>query len=66
MDTNGSPFFILQQDYPLSPRYVLFAKVTAGMDVVDAIADTPATMGADGALSQPRIPPVIKKITIRP
>ena len=53
-------------DYPLPPRYVIFARVTAGMDVVDALANTPTTMGADGGMSRPLTPPAIKKVTIRP
>jgi cyclophilin family peptidyl-prolyl cis-trans isomerase len=65
-NTNGSQFFILHQDYRLPPNYVIFAHVTKGMDVVDAIANTPTTMGADGGRSQPLTPPVIKKVTIRP
>jgi cyclophilin family peptidyl-prolyl cis-trans isomerase len=65
-NTNGSQFFILHQDYPLPPRYVIFARVTAGMDVVDALASTPTTMGADGGMSRPIHPPMIKKVTIRP
>ena len=65
-NTNGSQFFILHQDYPLPPRYVIFARVTSGMDVVDALANTPTTMGADGDMSRPLTPPVIKKVTIRP
>jgi cyclophilin family peptidyl-prolyl cis-trans isomerase len=65
-DTNGSQFFILHQDYALPPRYVIFAKVTRGLDVVDALANTPTTMGADGAMSRPLTPPIIRKVTIRP
>jgi cyclophilin family peptidyl-prolyl cis-trans isomerase len=66
-NTNGSQFFIMHQDYPpLPPSYVIFAKVTTGMDVVDALANTPTTRGADGGMSQPVTPPVIKKVTIRP
>ncbi|MEO7191911.1 MAG: peptidylprolyl isomerase [Vicinamibacterales bacterium] len=65
-NTNGSQFFILHQDYRLPPNYVIFAKVTAGMDVVDAMADTPTTMGPDGGMSAPRTPPVMSKVTIRP
>ncbi len=37
-DTNGSQFFIMHKDYPLPPNYTIFGKVTAGLDVVDAIA----------------------------
>ena len=65
-NTNGSQFFILHQDYRLPPLYVIFAHVTKGMEVVDALASTPTTMGADGGMSQPLTPPVIKKVTIRP
>ncbi len=65
-NTNGSQFFILHQDYPLPPNYVIFARVTAGMDVVDALAATPTSMGADGGMSQPVTAPTIKTVTIRP
>jgi cyclophilin family peptidyl-prolyl cis-trans isomerase len=65
-NTNGSQFFIMHDDYPLPPNYVIFARVTGGMDVVDAIANLPTTMGDDGGMSRPLTPPVIKKVTIRP
>ncbi len=65
-NTNGSQFFILHQNYPLPPRYVIFARVTAGLDVVDALAATPTTMGTDGGRSRPLTPPVIRTVTIRP
>jgi cyclophilin family peptidyl-prolyl cis-trans isomerase len=65
-NTNGSQFFIMHDDYPLPPNYVIFARVTGGMDVVDAIANLPTTMGDDGGMSRPLAPPVIKKVTIRP
>ena len=65
-NTNGSQFFILHQDYDLPPNYVIFARVTAGMDVIDALAGTPTTMGADGGMSQPIAPPKITTVTIRP
>ena len=65
-NTNGSQFFIMHADYPLPPAYVIFARVTKGLDVVDAIANTPTTMGADGGMSQPVKVQVIKKITVKP
>lgn len=65
-DTNASQFFILHADYPLPPRYVIFARVTSGMEVVDALAATPTTMGMDGAMSRPVTPPKIVKVTVRP
>jgi cyclophilin family peptidyl-prolyl cis-trans isomerase len=65
-DTNGSQFFIMHDDYELPPAYVIFARVTAGMAAVDAIASLPTVPNANGELSKPSIPPIIKKITIRP
>src|SRR6187551_2168083 len=53
-NTNGSQFFIMHQDYPLPPNYVIFAKVTKGMTVVDELAETPTT------------PVVMRKVTIKP
>lgn len=37
-DTNGSQFFIMHKDTPLSHNYTIFGRVVSGMDVVDAIA----------------------------
>ena len=64
-NTNGSQFFIMHADYPLPPNYVIFARVTRGMNVVDALAETPTRRGPDGGMSEPLTPPVIKKVTIR-
>jgi cyclophilin family peptidyl-prolyl cis-trans isomerase len=65
-NTNGSQFFIVHETYPLPPRYVIFARVTSGMDVVDALAATPTAMGGNGEMSKPITPVVIKTVTIRP
>jgi cyclophilin family peptidyl-prolyl cis-trans isomerase len=65
-NTNGSQFFIMHQDYPLPPAYVIFGKVTKGLEVVDALAETPTRMGMDGGMSQPLTPPVMKQVTVRP
>ena len=65
-NTNASQFFIMHADYPLAPNYVIFARVTSGLDVVDALASVPTTMGADGAMSRPVTPPKIVKVTVRP
>ena len=65
-NTNGSQFFIMHRDYPLQSNYVIFARVTSGMDVVDAMAETPTRLGGDGAMSQPVTPQTMKKVTIRP
>ena len=65
-NTNGSQFFILHQDYPLQPNYVIFAWVTKGLDVVDTLAGVPTTMSPDGEPSRPVTPVFIKQVTIRP
>ena len=65
-NTNGSQFFVMHQDYQLSPNYVIFARVTGSMAAVDAIAETQTTLGADGGMSKPVAPQTIKKVTIRP
>jgi cyclophilin family peptidyl-prolyl cis-trans isomerase len=65
-NTNGSQFFILHADYPLPPDYVIFARVTSGMGVVDALAETPTRLGMDGEMSQPLTPPVMRTVRIGP
>jgi cyclophilin family peptidyl-prolyl cis-trans isomerase len=65
-NTNSSQFFIMHDDYPLPPQYVIFAKVVSGLDVVDALADTPTSMGNDGNMSKPTSPVVIRSVTIAP
>jgi cyclophilin family peptidyl-prolyl cis-trans isomerase len=65
-NTNGSQFFIVHEDAPLPPNYVIFARVTNGLDVVDAIANTPTALGGDGAMSKPVTPLKIKTVAIRP
>jgi cyclophilin family peptidyl-prolyl cis-trans isomerase len=65
-NTNGSQFFIMHKDYPLPASYVIFGRVTKGLEVVDAIATTPRTWGLDGDQSKPVTPQVIRKVTISP
>lgn len=65
-NTNGSQFFIMHANYPLPPAYVIFARVTKGLEVVDTLAEVPVRLGMDGGMSQPLTPPVIKKITVKP
>lgn len=62
-NTNGSQFFIMHQDYPLPKNYVIFGKVTEGMDVVDTIA-TAATIADGRENSTPKNPVTVKAVTI--
>jgi cyclophilin family peptidyl-prolyl cis-trans isomerase len=53
-NTNGSQFFIMHQDNPLPPNYVIFGKVTTGMEVVDAIATAEVEVSGMGERSKPK------------
>lgn len=63
-NTNGSQFFIIHQDYPLPKNYVIFGKVTSGMDVVDKIAESPVEQNASGENSKPATPTIISSVEI--
>jgi cyclophilin family peptidyl-prolyl cis-trans isomerase len=39
-NTNGSQFFVMHGDVPLPNAYTIFGQVTAGQDVIDAIAES--------------------------
>ena len=63
-NTNGSQFFIMHNDYPLQKNYVIFGQVTAGLDVVDKIAEAPVRQSAGGENSSPVNPVKIVSIDI--
>jgi len=59
-DSAGNQFFVVLSDQPsLTGKFTIFGEVTAGMDVVDRIGETPV----DGDKPQRRV--VIQKVTIR-
>lgn len=58
-NTNGSQFFIMHIDYPLPPNYTIFGRVTAGQEVVDAIASTPTDPS-----DRPRSAVTMEQVTI--
>lgn len=61
MDSAGSQFFIMHDVAPhLDGQYAAFGRVTDGMDVVDAIAET--ATGIDG--QTPIEPPVMETVRI--
>lgn len=55
-NTNGSQFFILHQNNNLPKNYVIFGKVTDGLDVVDKIATAPTVQ--DGMENSKPVNPV--------
>jgi cyclophilin family peptidyl-prolyl cis-trans isomerase len=63
-NTNGSQFFIVQgpSGTTLPPSYTIFGRVTAGQDVVDAIAGVPV---GGPERSSPTTPVVIQSVTVR-
>lgn len=63
-NTNGSQFFIMHQDYALPKNYVIFGKVTQGLDVVDKIAEAPTQSSASGEDSKPVAPVTVKSVRI--
>lgn len=63
-NTNGSQFFIVHQDYALQPNYTIFGLVRQGLDVLDAIANTPVQRNAFGEPSQPTETVLIQSVEI--
>ena len=63
-NTNGSQFFIMHQDYPLPHNYVIFGHVSAGMEVVDKIANAPVGLNTSGEPSRPLQPVRITSIDV--
>ncbi len=61
-NTNGSQFFIMHKDYGLPKNYVIFGKVTSGIEVVDTIATAPTEPGGEG--STPVSPVKVESIQI--
>jgi cyclophilin family peptidyl-prolyl cis-trans isomerase len=64
-DTNGSQFFIMHQDYALPPNYVIFAKVTKGLEVVDKIATAPVKSSFSGEASSPVDPVMVERVELK-
>lgn len=63
-NTNGSQFFIMHADYPLPANYVIFGKVSAGLEVVDLIAMAKVKTSSSGEMSTPVEPVVINSVEI--
>ncbi len=63
-NTNGSQFFIMHADTALQKDYVIFGRVTKGMEVVDAIATAPVKTSPSGEDSSPVTPVNVKSVDI--
>src|SRR5262249_27580477 len=66
-NTNGSQFFVIvgPSGPQLPKNYTIFGKVPSGMEVVDAIAQTPTKAGGSGEKSTPVEPITLQKVTIK-
>jgi len=61
-NTNGSQFFIMHADYALAKNYVIFGRVTQGLEVVDKIATAEVIPGGEN--SKPVNPVTVQTVTI--
>ena len=63
-NTNGSQFFVMHGEANLPKAYTIFGQVVEGIEVVDALANTPVTLSPSGERSKPTNPPVIEDVEI--
>jgi peptidylprolyl isomerase len=63
-NTNGSQFFIVHKDYALPKSYVIFGKVSEGLEVLDAIANAGVRVSSSGEASIPLEPVKILNVEI--
>ncbi len=61
-NTNGSQFFLVYADSTLPPQYTVFGKITAGLDVLKAIAAAGVADGSDDGT--PAKPVTITKVSV--
>ena len=54
-NTNGSQFFIMHKDTPLPKSYVIFGKVTKGIETVDTIAEAPTQSNGETPVNPVKI-----------
>ena len=66
-DSAGSQFFIVLDAAPhLDKKYTAFGKVTKGLDVLEAIGNTPVSASASGEPSKPQKRVEVQSVKIAP
>ncbi|OGI25796.1 MAG: peptidylprolyl isomerase [Candidatus Moranbacteria bacterium RBG_13_45_13] len=63
-NTNGSQFFIIHKDYDLPNKYVIFGRVSGGLEIVDKIASAEVMDNGAGEKSKPASPVKIDSVEI--
>jgi len=64
-NTNGSQFFVVLGDNTqLQKNYTIFGQVSEGLDVVEALGQTPTTTNSRGEKSVPIDPVMLESVTI--
>lgn len=54
-NTNGSQFFIMHKDMQLEKNYVIFGRVTKGLETVDTIAEAPTQQNGETPINPVKI-----------
>jgi len=62
--TNGSQFFLVYKDSPLSPNYTPFGTITKGLDVLQAIAAGGADNSNATGDGKPKLTTTIESVTV--
>lgn len=66
-NSHSSQFFLCTGNAPwLDGEYTAFGKLEAGDDVLTEIANTPCTLGPDGAMSLPKVAPHLIRAIVLP
>lgn len=63
-NTNGSQFFIMHADVALPKNYIIFGRVTKGLDVVDRIAAAAVGPSQGGEPSKPVKPVQVTSVAV--
>jgi peptidyl-prolyl cis-trans isomerase B (cyclophilin B) len=62
--TSGSQFFLVFQDTPLPPEYTPFARITGGLEVLDAVAAAGAAPQDENGTTAPNTPVQITAVEV--
>jgi peptidyl-prolyl cis-trans isomerase B (cyclophilin B) len=62
--TSGSQFFLVFQDTPLPPEYTPFARITSGLEVLDAVAAAGAAPPDENGTTAPNLPVQILDVEV--